>query len=272
MSVFPQVPGKVLGAMRQYRRWLKSGQQDAFTINLTDDEKGDVRKQLNVSDGLVLGEAETRPILAAYGLDLVSGGLALDPQEAIAIAEDIGFPVAAKVVSPQVLHKSDIGGIMLNLGSSDAIVNALNQMRERIIKAKPNAEIKGFLIEKMAPKGLEVIVGLRRDSTFGPLMMFGLGGVFVELFKDVGFGVAPLTKDQITRMINETKAGQLLKGYRGGPVYDQNAVVDAIGRLSQLALDFPQISEVEVNPLLVFPRGEGAQVLDARVILSKKMK
>jgi acetate---CoA ligase (ADP-forming) len=272
MSVFPEVPGKVLGAMKGYRDWLESGQQDTYTINLANDEKEKVRKQLSHSDGLVFGEAETRPILESYGLDLISGGLALDQKEAVEIAEEIGFPVAAKIVSPQVLHKSDMGGIALNLGSPDVIEKALKKMRERIIKARPHAEIKGFLIEKMAPNGLEVIVGMQRDPTFGPLMMFGLGGVFVELFKDVGFGVAPLTREQIKQMIDETKAGKLLNGYRGGPAYDCDAVVNAIGRLGQLALDFPQISEVEINPLLVFPRGEGAQVLDARMILSEKSK
>ncbi len=272
MSVFPEVPGKVLGAMKQYREWLGTEQQSPVSISLTDDEKRKVEVQLSDSSRLILGEAETRPILEAYGLDLVSGGFAADFQRALEIAEEIGYPVAAKVVSPQVLHKSDMGGIALNLGSANEIEKALSMMREKITKVKPDAAITGFLIEKMAPEGLEVIVGMRRDPTFGPLMMFGLGGVFVELFKDVGFGVAPLTKEQIVQMIDETKAGQMLKGFRGGPAYDQDAVVDVIGRLGQLALDFPQISEVEVNPLLVFPRGEGAQVLDARMILSTKLK
>ncbi len=272
MSIFPEVPGKVLGAMKQYREWLAAEGQKLFSVTLTDDEKRKVVAQLSDPPRLVLGEAETRPILKAYGLNLVSGGFAADLQRALEIAEEIGYPVAAKVVSPQVLHKSDTGGIELNLWSADEIERALSVMRERITKAKPEADITGFLIEKMAPEGLEVIVGMRRDPTFGPLMMFGLGGVFVELFKDVGFGVAPLTKDQITRMINETKAGQLLRGYRGGAAYDTDAVVGAIGRLSQLALDFPRISEVEINPLLVFPRGEGAKVLDARMILSEKSK
>jgi acetyltransferase len=109
---------------------------------------------------------------------------------------------------------------------------------------------------------------MRRDPTFGPLMMFGLGGVYVELFKDVGFGVAPLTRDRARQMIQTTKAGRLLQGYRGGPVYDSDGVVDAIGRLSRLAVDFPEISEVEINPLLVLPKGEGTRVLDARMIRS----
>jgi acetate---CoA ligase (ADP-forming) len=141
-------------------------------------------------------------------------------------------------------------------------------MRARINNIAPEAEIKGFLVQKMAPKGMEVIVGMRRDPSFGPLMMFGLGGVYVELFKDVGFGVAPMTVDQARTMIASTKAGQLLQGYRGGPTYDIEAVVDVIGRLSQLALDHPSIAEVEVNPLLVLPEGQGAVVLDARMILS----
>ncbi len=141
-------------------------------------------------------------------------------------------------------------------------------MQSKIIQAAPDAEIKGFLVEKMAPKGMEVIVGMQRDPNFGPLIMFGLGGVVVELFKDVGFGIPPLSSDQAKGMIQLTKAGRLLAGYRGGPEFDVDAVVDAIGRLSQLALDFPEIAEVEINPLLVLPKGQGAKVLDARMILA----
>ena len=125
-------------------------------------------------------------------------------------------------------------------------------------------------MEKMAPKGLELIIGMRRDPTFGPLMMFGLGGVVVELFKDVGFGIAPLSPQQAREMIESTRAGKLLQGFRGGPVYDLDAVVDVIGRLSQLALDHPSIAEVEVNPLLVLPEGQGVLVLDARMIIDSK--
>ncbi len=268
MSVFPEVPGKVLGAMKQYRDWLCEENQKPYTISLTEDEKKNVAAQLRFVNKQVLGEAETRPILEAYGLDLVPGGLAENFNQAVEIAEEIGYPVAVKIVSPQILHKSDMGGIALNLDTAEALEEALSEMRTKIIQTLPDAEINGFLVEKMAQEGLEVIVGMRRDPTFGPLMMFGLGGVFVELFKDVGFGVAPLTTGQIYHMIDETKAGQLLKGYRGAPVYDIDAVVDVIGRLSQLARDFSVISEVEINPLRVLPSGKGAEVLDARIILS----
>lgn len=267
MSIFPDVPGKVLGAMRRYREWMAKDNGEEFEFTIPD---ASVIKNLlaDVNPGQALGEAETRPVLAAYGLDLVRGDLATDADQAVKIAVEIGFPVAVKIVSPQILHKSDMGGIALNLGSEEAVRDAIASMREKVFDLVSDADVKGFLVEKMAPEGLEVIVGMRRDSTFGPLMMFGLGGVYVELFKDVGFGVAPLCPKQAKEMILSTKAGHLLQGYRGGPVYDIDAVVDAIGRLSQLALDFPSIAEVEINPLLVLPKGEGAKVLDARMILS----
>lgn len=272
MSIFPEVPGKVLGAMIQYRDWLAKGLQEYSPPILPGAAKREVNAQLSQAASLTLGEAETRPILSAYGLDLIEGGLAGNAPEAAEIAGEIGFPVAIKIVSPQILHKTDMGGIALDLDSAEAVRDAIDCMRARVGAAAPDAEIKGYLVEKMAPEGLEVIVGMRRDPVFGPLMMFGLGGVFVELFKDVGFGIAPLTQIQALDMIQATKAGQLLSGYRGGPVYDQDAVVDAIRFLGQLALDFPMISEVEINPLLVLPEGQGAKVLDARIILADQMK
>ncbi len=266
MSIFPEVPGQVLGAMKGYSEWLAKGEGIPFMFdNRNIDQAGALLGA--AKPGQALGEAETRPILAAYGLDLVAGGLAKDALEAAQIAEDLGFPVVVKVISPQVLHKSDFGGIALNLNSGYEVESAALKMAAEITEKMPEVKITGFLVEKMAPKGLEVIIGMRRDPTFGPLMMFGLGGIYVELFKDVGFGVAPMTQQRARDMIEATKAGRLLRGFRGGPVYDLEGVVDAIGRLSQLAVDFPQISEVEINPLLVLPEGQGAKVLDARLIL-----
>ena len=141
--------------------------------------------------------------------------MALDAAAAVKIAKRIGFPVAVKIVSPQVLHKSDMGGIALSLKSADAVRAAVESMVERIKTAAPKADIKGVLVEKMAPEGLEVIVGMRRDPAFGPLMMFGLGGVFVELFKDVGFGIAPLTPAQAHDVIQSTKARAAAAGLPG---------------------------------------------------------
>ena len=266
MSIFPDVPGRILGAMAEYRDWL--AQATIPVMQFADVQTKTASDLLMKFPGNVLGEVETRPILKAYGLDLIPGAFAVDDQQAAEIAAQIGFPVVLKVVSPEILHKSDFGGIALNIGDQQAVLAGAQKMKADIWRAVPEADIRGFLVERMAPKGMEVIIGMRRDPNFGPLMMFGLGGVMVELFKDVGFGVAPLTHTQIYNMIHSTKAGVLLQGYRGSPAYDVEAVVDAIGRLSQLALDHPAISEVEVNPLLVLPDRKGAQVLDARMILS----
>jgi acetyltransferase len=266
MAVFPEIPGQVLGAMRWYRDWSKKDPQPV--MGYEDIKFASVKEQLSSVNDKTLGEAETRPIFDAYGMDLIPGDLAADADEAVAIAEIISYPVVIKIVSQQILHKSDMGGIALNLSTANEVKVAVNEMRHKIQKAAPDAEIKGFLVEKMAPKGMEVIVGMRRDPNFGPLIMFGMGGVTVELYKDVGFGIAPLSAHQAMGMIQQTKAGQLLQGYRGGPVYDVDAILDAIGRLGQLALDFPEIDEVEINPLLVLPKGQGAKVLDARMILA----
>jgi acetyltransferase len=268
MTIFPEVPGQVLGAMARYQEWLNKEKSAGFDLDQID--RKIASGWISKSNKKVLGEADTRPILQAYGMDLVPGGFSKNAADAVDIAEEIGFPVVVKVVSDQVLHKSDLGGIALNLTTKEALQNAIKGIHDRLENAAINARIDGYLVEKMAPKGLEVIVGMRRDPTFGPVMMFGLGGVYVELFKDVGFGIAPLSPEVAKDMITDTKAGTLLKGFRGGPAYDIDAVVETIGRLSQLALDFPEISEVEVNPLLELPEGQGATVLDARMLLKDK--
>jgi len=174
-----------------------------------------------------------------------------------------------KIVSPQLLHKSDAGGIKLNLADEAALRQAYSAMMTEINAARPDALLEGVMVERMAPKGQEVIIGMRRDPGFGPLMMFGLGGIYVELFKDVSFRVAPLSAEDARQMITETRAGRLLTGFRGQPRADLDAVVEVMLRLSQLALDHPEIEESEVNPLLVFSEGQGALALDGRVILGK---
>jgi acetyltransferase len=218
-----------------------------------------------------LGEAETRPLLEAYRIPVIQGRVAHSAQEAAIIASGIGKPVALKIVSPDILHKSDVGGIILNLDTPQSVSAAYEQMMTTIQSKLPQANLKGVLIEEMAPPGSEVIIGMRRDPSFGPLVMFGMGGIYVELFKDVAFRVAPFDRKQAEQMITETKAGTLLAGYRGQPKADLDAIVDVILKLSQLALDFPQIEEVEINPLSVGPAGQGAIALDGRIILSGKV-
>ena len=266
MYTTAEAPAGVLKRMIEYRTWLEQPLDEKVTPGCIDRAAAD--GILIAAHGKQsLGEAYTRPLLASYGIPQVEGGFAGTARRAAEIADRIGYPVVMKIVSPQLLHKSDVGGIILNLEDSDAVLEAYERMMKEIGAARPDAELEGVMVEKMAPRGQEVIIGMKRDSGFGPLMMFGLGGIYVELFKDVSFRVAPLTAEDARQMITETRAGRLLTGFRGQPPADLDAVVDVILRLNQLALDYPQIEEAEVNPLMVFPAGKGALALDGRVIL-----
>jgi acetyltransferase len=266
MYVNPETPGRVLSAMLRYAKWLK--RPAVSTEQLSGMNQGEVTKILESAKGQpALGEVLTRPLLAAYGMPVVAGGMAKSADEAAAIAQKVGYPVVMKIVSPEILHKSDLGGIRLNLTDDQAVHANFSSLMQDIAAKKPEAVLEGVLIEAMAPKGQEVIVGMRRDPNFGPLMMFGLGGIYVELFGDVSFRVAPLTREDAADMVRNTHAGRLLTGFRGMPEADVEVVVDTILRLSKLAQDFPQISEIEINPLLVLPKAKGALALDGRVIL-----
>lgn len=269
MYVYPESTGKVLGAMRRYSLWR--GRVEEETTPLAGIDQAAARARLDEDWGMqALGESLTRPLLAAYGIHLVAGGFAATAAEAVEIARKVGFPVVMKIVSPDILHKSEAGGIKLNLGHEDEVRAAYEHLMRSIATSLPQAHLEGVLVEAMAPQGQEVIVGMKRDPNFGPLMMFGLGGIYVELFSDVAFRVAPVSRGEALSMIYQTRAGRLLTGFRGQPEADLEAVMDILMRLSQLALDFPELSEVEINPLLVFPKGEGALALDCRAITGVK--
>lgn len=268
MFVYPESLGVVLKAMRDYADWR--AKKESTVRQLSGIKISEAAGFLQAPEGKkVFGEAETRPVLAAYGIPVIKGGLAKSPVAAASLAGEIGFPVAMKIVSEQILHKSDMGGIRLGLQNENEVISAFETMFTEIGKKSPQAKLDGVLIEQMAGQGQEVIIGIRRDPGFGPVIMFGMGGVSVELFKDVSFRVAPVSEEEALEMIHETRAGRLLSGFRGQPEADFKTVVDCIRRMAQLALDFPQIEEAEINPLLVFPRGEGALVLDGRILLTE---
>jgi acetyl coenzyme A synthetase (ADP forming)-like protein len=268
MYQYPEEAGRVLGAMDAYSNYLhRKTPSMAVLPDIRKEEGEELIKKYIARDAL--GEVETRPLLQAYGIPVVPGDLARDAQEAVRIADEIGFPVVMKIVSKDILHKSDAGGIKLNLNGAIELKIAYDEMFQSIAAKLPEASLEGVLIEKMVPKGQEVIVGMRRDATFGPLMMFGMGGVFVELIKDVAFKVAPLSSDDISDMISSTYAGKLLKGFRGSAPADVIALSNVIARLGQLAVDFPELDEIEINPLLVFNQGEGVLSLDSRAILKR---
>ena len=265
---FPDEAGRVLKGMMQYKQLLTKPEFKPVAVDNV--EKNKMEAALALVDGTqAVGDYETRIMLEAYGIASVPGDLAGGVEEAVEIAEKAGYPVVLKIVSEDILHKSDSGGIALNINNSDALRVEYRELMERIAKNEPNARIRGVMVEQMAPKGVEFIVGMRRDPTFGPMMMFGLGGTMVELLKDISFKVAPLTSEDIDEMIEDTLAGKLLKGYRGSPKADIEAVKQVIASLSQLSMDTPAISEIEINPLIVYPEGQGAISLDSRAILAK---
>ena len=215
-----------------------------------------------------IGEVEAKEILGAYDFYIPEGRLAETSEEAVATAEHIGYPVAMKVSSPDILHKSDIGGVKLGLSNADQVRDAFDLMMLRIGRRAPDAKLDGVYVEKMAAKGREVILGMSRDPQFGPMLMFGLGGIFVEVMKDVTFYLAPITADEAMQMLLGTRSYALLKGARGQAGVDITGIASGLQRISQLVTDFPQIVELDINPFIVGQAGTEPVVADARMILS----
>ena len=262
----PHLAGPVLKGMWTYKQTLESEPYQPVSCEAADQDKI-ARAQDAIGERKVIGEYESRMLLDAYGIKNVPGDLAKNADEAVKIAQGIGYPVVLKIVAEGLIHKSDAGGIELNIKNDEETRVAFDRMMKRIAQNEPNAEIVGAMVEKMAPKGVEVIVGMLRDATFGPTIMFGMGGTMVELVKDIQFRVTPLSQQDIRSMVTETMAGKLLNGYRGAPVGDFDALYKVISQLSHLAMDHPEIKEIEINPLIVYPQGQGVMAIDSRMIL-----
>ncbi len=207
-------------------------------------------------------------VLAAYGLPVLPGQVAASADEAVSIAGEIGYPVVMKVVSDDIIHKVDVGGVKLNIAADDAVRQAYEAITANALAHKSDAVIEGILVQKMVARGgEEVILGLKKDPSFGTVVMFGLGGTFVEIFRDVSFRVAPVEASEVSAMIRQIKAYPMLAGARGRTPRDIAAVETCIQRLSQLAVECPQITELDINPLIVLDEGEGCFVADARIML-----
>jgi len=210
-------------------------------------------------------EMEAKSVCMEYGIPVTKFRLAKSEAEAVKFAEEIGYPVVLKIVSPDILHKSDVGGVMLNLKDAKDVRKAYKQIMENVQKHKKDAEILGVLVQEMAPPSTEVIVGAIKDPQFGHALMFGLGGVFVEVLKDVTFRIAPINKEEAHEMISEVKAYPLLKGYRGMPPADIEAIVQILLNTSRLVSEHPEIKELDLNPIMVYEKG--AKTVDARIVL-----
>ncbi len=216
-----------------------------------------------------IGEAESKEILEAYGFVTPKGSIATSAEQAANIAKQLGFPIVLKIWSPDILHKSDVGGVKIGLNSEQEVKDAFDLMMYRIPPKRPEAHILGVLVQEMCKSGKEVILGMNRDPHFGPLMMFGMGGIMVEVLKDVSFYLAPLTAEEAKQMLINTKTYQILKGVRGEEGVDIEAIAEGLQRLSQLVTEFPQIKEMDINPYVVGPEGTTPIAVDARMSIEK---
>jgi acyl-CoA synthetase (NDP forming) len=214
----------------------------------------------------VLTEVESKQILEEAGIPTARAQLAAGRDQAIAAAKQLGFPVVLKIVSPEISHKSDVGGVRLNLRSEEEVGAAFDEIVAAARKVEPKAKIEGVSVQKMASPGVEVIMGMTKDAQFGPVLMFGLGGVFVEVLKDVAFRIVPLEPRDARQMIHEIQGFPVLQGFRGQPPADLAALESMLLRLSAFVEEHPEIAELDLNP--VFAYKDGALAVDARIVLS----
>lgn len=210
-------------------------------------------------------EHEAKNICKEYGIPITQLKIAHTAEEASEFSEQIGYPIVLKIVSPDVLHKFDVGGVILNVKNQKEARKAYNQIVENIKKHKPDARIDGIIVQEMAPCGTEIIVGSIKDAQFGPTLMFGLGGTFVEVMKDVSFRIAPITEADAQEMISEIRAYPILQGYRGQQPCDISAIIRILLSTSKLVMDHQEIKELDLNPVIVYEKG--AKTVDARIIL-----
>jgi acetate---CoA ligase (ADP-forming) len=266
---FPERAALAFHAMSAYRE-IKSRPEPEFASFDADRERvRELFERVKAEERVSIGDFESREVLKAYHLRIPESEMAENPEQAIEIATRIGFPVVLKIASPDILHKTDVGGVKVGLRNAEEVRDAFELMVYRAERYIPDANIWGCLVQQMVPQGgLEVLVGMNRDPQFGPLVTFGLGGIYVETLRDVTFRVAPFSRQEAEQMLKEIRAHALLEGVRGQPAYDKDAIVEVLLRIGQLVQDFPEIAELDINPLMVYPQNRGAIAIDMRLVLS----
>jgi acetyl coenzyme A synthetase (ADP forming)-like protein len=267
---FPDEAIKTVSALYAYARFLKEPENPPVRFRDVDPQRvreilDSVRKDRRV----VLLSNEAAEVVEAYGISVPESRVAKTAEEAAEYAEELGYPVVLRIVSPDILHKTDVGGVVLNLKTGDEVMNAYDGIMTGVTRFMPRARIHGVMVYHMVPKGREMIIGMSQDVQFGPLVMFGLGGIYVNFLKDVSFRLAPLSEPEAREMMEETKAFTLLKGMRGEPPSDIEALKNTILRVGQLVWDFPEIVEMDINPVIVYGWGEGCIALDVKMTLTK---
>jgi len=264
----PERAVEAIRIMAEYVTWRERPPRviKRFAVNTT---KVDRVVNLSRKRGqLDIPEQESKSILSAYGFTIPNSVPARSAEDAVTAASNLGYPVVMKIVSPDIIHKSDVGGVKVGLAGPAEVRDAYELMTSRIRSANPEARLQGVLVQEMVTEGREIIIGMTRDPQFGPMLMFGLGGVYVEVLRDVSFQLAPITDSEAMQMLMGTKTYKLLKGVRGEKSVDMQLVAECIQRISQLSMDFPMIEEMDINPLKVSSERARAVAVDARIRIS----
>jgi acetyltransferase len=267
---FPEKAIQTISAMYTYKRFLSlSATEPTAFIDVNKERVKEVIASARGDGRVVLLSTEAADLVEAYGIPVPGNRLVKTAEEAVKAADEFGYPIVLRIVSPDVLHKTDIGGVALNLNSPEEIRQAFDRIITSVSKFMPRARIYGVMVYHMVPKGREMIIGMSQDVQFGPLIMFGLGGIYVNFLKDVSFRLAPLSEQEAGEMMEETKAYTLLKGIRGEEASDIEALKEMLLRVSQLVWDFPEIVEMDINPVIVYGEGKGCYALDVKITLTK---
>ena len=266
----PEIPARVLSKAVAYHTWRN---QPAGVIPDFDDMDLPQVRAICIGAGEKRGAGwlmtdETRAVLSAMRLPVPAGGVATTVDAAVSLARRIGFPVAAKLASHQIVHKTEIGGVRLNLTNEQAVREAFEAIRARLERDHSLNAMEGLLIQPMLSAGVELMVGVTHDPLFGPLIAFGLGGIHVEILGDVRFRITPLTDRDATEMVREIKGYRLLEGYRGHLPADIEAIEEVLLRISRLVEEVPEITELDLNPIFALPPGQGCRIVDARIRVS----
>jgi acetyltransferase len=264
----PDQAVKALEALSTYSAWRKSKPSEPPVYKLDEEAIRSTIAEAKAKGRRAVAEREARTIAAACGIPLPGSFFAASEKEAVRAAEQLGYPVVVKISSDDILHKSDAGGVKVGLADQAAVREAYGKVMASARAYKADARLDGVLVQQMAPKGREVIIGVNRDPQFGPVIMFGLGGVYVEVLRDVTFRVAPLTLEDAGAMVTGIRSARMLQAFRGDPASDTAALAECLTRVSQLSVQFPELTECDLNPLRVYPEGQGVMAVDVRFGLS----
>jgi acetyltransferase len=268
----PERAVRVLRAMHRYRRLRQAPAREDEAAPAADRAAAEQAIRAALDAGRrTMGEEDGRAVLEAYGFAFPRHAFARTSAEAARAFEAVGAPAVMKIASPDILHKTDVGGVRLDVGSPEEAARAFVEITSSVRRKAPSAWISGVSVQEMVAGGRELILGMSRDPQFGPLLMFGLGGIAVEVLKDVSFRVAPVSRRDAREMVREIRSYPLLAAFRGSEPMDEDAIVDALLRLSRLSLDFPGIQEIDINPAIVLPRGRGLRAIDCRMAIAEAM-